>query len=184
MSASATLRARTTPCHEDVDAAFGGFRLDEAESYRAFLIAHARALAAAEAALVAFAGLPAWRPRMPLLAQDLADLCVPPPTPLPFELEAGAPVWGALYVVEGSRLGGAMLARQVGRGLPRRYLDAAFGSGEWRTLRLAIDEEAGRHGPEWLEQAIGGAEACFALYRRAADLADDAFQGSQGRPIA
>ena len=169
MSASATLRARTAPFHDRVDAAYGGFRLDEPSSYRTFLAAHARALGGAEAALLGVAALPAWRVRMPLLAQDLADLSMPVPPRLPFQA-AGAAAWGALYVIEGSRLGGAMLARQVGLGLPRRYLDAAFEPGEWRTFRLAIDGQAEAGGEEWLAQAVAGAEACFALYGRAAAL--------------
>ena len=48
-SASAVLRARTGPAHEAVDATYGGYRLDDRESYTAFLIAHARALPAVEA---------------------------------------------------------------------------------------------------------------------------------------
>ena len=171
MSASAYLRARTTPCHDQVDAAFGGFRLDRPSSYRAFLIAHARALAGAETALAGRSDLPAWRARMPLLSADLADLRVAPPPPLAFTVEQGAAAWGALYVIEGSRLGGAMLARQVSAALPRRYLDAAFAPGDWRALRQALDGEADRHGSAWLETAVSGAEACFALYQRAAALA-------------
>ena len=169
LPAVATLRARTAACHEQVDGAFGRFPLDGADAYRQFLTAHARALPSAEAALAATSGLPAWRPRTPLLAQDLADLATPMPPALPLAVKAGAAAWGVLYVVEGSRLGGAMLARQVGPGLPRRYLDAAFEAGEWRALRAAIDHEAARHDHDWLADAVAGAEICFALYRQAAD---------------
>jgi heme oxygenase len=170
MSASTDLRARTNACHEQVDAAFGSFRLAEPLSYRAFLTAHARALGGAEAALLAMPDLPAWRPRMPLLAQDLADLSASVPSPLFLDVQPGAAGWGALYVTEGSRLGGAMLARDVASGLPRRYLDAAFEAGEWRALRGAIDAEASARGEAWLAAAVAGAEACFALYRQAAAM--------------
>lgn len=166
--AVATLRARTAALHDQVDAAFSAFRLDERDGYRDFLIAHARALPSAEAWLAAEQGLPAWRPRTPLLTQDLADLGAPMPAVLPLHGAAGAAAWGMLYVTEGSRLGGALLARQVAPGLPRRYLDAGFGPGEWRAMRAAIDGEAARHDRAWLTAAIAGAEACFALYRRAA----------------
>ena len=169
-SAIATLRARTAPLHEEVDAAFGAFRLDGHDAYRAFLTAHARALASAEAALATTAGLPAWRPRMPLLAQDLAELDARLPAPLPLAVQPESARWGVLYVVEGSRLGGAILARQVPAALPRRYLDAAFAPGEWRALRIAIDAEAARHDASWLAGAADGAVACFALYRRAAEV--------------
>lgn len=168
MSAAATLRARTAAWHDEVDAAFGGLALDQLDSYRDFLRAHARALPAAEAALASAAHLPSWRARTPLLAQDLAELGTAMPPPLPFAAPSAAFAWGVLYVMEGSRLGGTMLARQIGAGLPRRYLDAAFAPGEWRGLRAALDAEAERHGDRWLDAAVTGAEACFALYRQAA----------------
>ena len=61
-----------------------------------------------------------------------------------------------------------MLAREVAQGLPRRYLVDAFAPGEWRTLRAALDERAEAGGERWLLEAIAGADACFALFRRAA----------------
>lgn len=168
MTAAAQLRTRTAPLHDAVDAVFGGFRLDDADSYRACLVAHARALPAVEAALARHPTLPHWHPRTALLAQDLAALGTAMPRPLPFAPDDAAAAWGALYVVEGSRLGGAMLARQVGAGLPRAYLAAAHGAGEWRALRAAIDAEGARRGGAWLDAAVAGAAATFDLYRRAA----------------
>jgi heme oxygenase len=165
---AALLRVQTAAAHDAVDAAFGAFRLDSADGYRGFLLAHARARPAVEAALTGTPDIPAWRPRVALLAEDVADLGAPMPTPLPFTLPTPAHAWGALYVAEGSRLGGAMLAREVGPGLPRRYLSDAFVPGEWRSLRAAIDVQAERGGTEWIAQAVAGAEACFALYRKAA----------------
>ena len=171
MSAAA-LRALTQPLHDRVDAAFGGFALDRAADYARFLAAHARALPAAEAVLAATAALPAWRPRTPLLAADLAELDEPMPRALPFAADATpAGAWGVLYVVEGSRLGGTMLARQVSPSLPGRYLAAAHGPGEWRALRAAIDAAAAAGDDDgWLDAAAAGAGACFALYERAAAL--------------
>ena len=171
MSAVAALRARTADRHDEVDAAFAAFRLDEVEDYRDFLLAHARALPAAEAVLAATPHLPHWRLRTPLLTRDLAELGLAMPTPLAFPPTSEPAAWGVLYVVEGSRLGGAMLARQVPPDLPARYLHAAFEPGEWRTLRAAIDAEAQRKDDAWQAQALAGAEACFALYRRAAEVA-------------
>ena len=171
MSAVAALRSRTAARHDEVDAAFAAFRLDRAREYRDFLLAHARALPAAEAVMAATPHLPGWRPRTSLLTRDLAELGVAMPPPLAFAPKSAAAAWGVLYVVEGSRLGGAMLARQVPPDLPARYLQAAFEPGEWRTLRAAIDAEAQREDDAWLAQALAGAEACFALYRRAAKVA-------------
>jgi heme oxygenase len=166
-SASAVLRARTGPAHEAVDATYGGYRLDDRESYTAFLIAHARALPAVEARLRERAiGFP-WRSRHEALAADLAALGREMPEPLPFDLEDDhAARWGALYVTEGSRLGGTMLARQVGEKLPRAYLQSAFGPGEWRDFRGALDKAA--DGEAWIDRAVTAAERVFALYGRAA----------------
>lgn len=89
------------------------------------------------------------------------------PEPLPFDLaDDGAARWGALYVTEGSRLGGVMLARQVGQGLPRAYLQSGFGPGEWRDFRHALDAAAGDDA--WIDHAVAAAEQVFALYGRAA----------------
>ncbi|MCI9882950.1 biliverdin-producing heme oxygenase, partial [Methylobacterium goesingense] len=119
----AALRSATGGDHDRVDAAYGDFDLAAPDSYRAFLHAHARARPAAEDALAAVPGLPHFRPRTPLLAADLGALDEAMPPPLPFALPAGdAAAWGALYVVEGSRLGGIMLARTVPDGLPTAYL--------------------------------------------------------------
>ena len=81
---------------------------------------------------------------------------------------AGARQWGALYVVEGSRLGGGLLAKRVGAGLPVRYLSAIHEPGEWRAIRHAIDEVAEGRDAAWTAQMIAGAEATFALYEEAA----------------
>ncbi|WP_018747252.1 biliverdin-producing heme oxygenase [Chitiniphilus shinanonensis] len=115
------LRSATAGHHARVDAAFGRFDLSRPDDYRAFLVAHARALWPLECGLEA-AGvarlLPDWpeRRRRPALARDLAWLGAAVPDeariqPLPLADEAAC--WGALYTLEGSRLGGAVLARQV-----------------------------------------------------------------------
>jgi len=46
---------------------------------------------------------------------------------------------GALYVIEGSRLGGRVLARQVGAGFPIAYLGSEQPRGRWPALLEAID---------------------------------------------
>ncbi len=169
MTPVARLRAATAPSHDMVDAAFGHHDLTKAADYSRFLIAHALALPAAEHEFAAMEGLPPWRSRTPLLLADLQDLGHALPTPLAFALpDRASAAWGALYVTEGSRLGGIMLARSVGAGLPTRYLGAKHESGEWRSLLAAIDAEGERQGEAWTDSAITGAEACFTLYRHAA----------------
>lgn len=175
MTPVARLRAATAPSHDMVDAAFGGHDLTAVDDYARFLLAHARALPAAEHWFAAVRDLPPWRERTSLLTADLADLHHAMPSPLAFTLsdQPGA-AWGALYVTEGSRLGGIMLARSVGTGLPARYLSAKHESGEWRALLAAIDGEGTSRGDDWVNAAIAGAEVCFTLYRRAAARISDA----------
>lgn len=172
MTPVARLRAATASAHDMVDAAFGSHDLSAATDYARFLIAHALALPAAERRFVATDGLPPWRERSSMIAADLADLGHAMPAPLAFSLpnRPGA-AWGALYVTEGSRLGGIMLARSVGADLPARYLGAKHDHGEWRALLTRIDAEGAMQGSSWVDEAIVGATACFALYQYAATCA-------------
>ncbi len=159
------LRAQTGPAHDAVDAAFGGHDLGDRAAYARFLTAHARALPAVEAVLTAFPTLPGWRRRTEMLAADLADLGLAMPEHLPFVMpDRPGAAWGALYVTEGSRLGGIMLARGVPEDLPARYLGAKHLPGEWRALLAAIDAAGEAGGEAWIDGAVSGAEACFALY--------------------
>ncbi|MFN3776538.1 biliverdin-producing heme oxygenase [Sphingomonas parapaucimobilis] len=160
------MRARTGAAHEAVDAAYGAYRLDDREGYTAFLIAHARALPAVEGWLARRSIAFPWRSRREALAADLTVLGQDMPEPLPFAFpDEDAARWGALYVTEGSRLGGVMLARQVGEGLPKTYLESGFGPGEWRDFRHALDAAAGDEA--WTDRAVKAAEQVFALYGRA-----------------
>ncbi|MDR6786842.1 heme oxygenase [Sphingomonas sp. BE138] len=163
------LRDATGAAHEQVDAAFGAHHLAAPAAYRAFLLAHARALPVAEAAMAALPFAATLPPRTPLLAADLADLGAALPAPLPFAPgEDAASRWGVLYVVEGSRLGGALLARQVPAGTPCRYLGAVHAPGQWRAVRAALDEAAAGQDADWTGRMIAGALATFALYAAAA----------------
>lgn len=156
------LRDATMGSHLQVDTLFAGYALDRAIDYRRFLTAHARALGALE---------PVARPdspRLPLLAQDLAALDTPMPDPLPLAPNATDGFrWGLRYALEGSRLGGAMLSRQVAPDLPRAYLSAVHGKGEWKAFQAALDSAAAEGGEGWLDDAVQGAQAAFALFAQA-----------------
>lgn len=170
MSFVATLRAATAADHERVDALFGAMRLDDRDDYRRMLAAHARVVPAIEAALArgdVANELPAWTPRTSLLAADLAALGAAMPAPLPFALPQGEPApaaWGALYVVEGSRLGGQLLARRVGSGMPHAYLAARHAPGAWRALLASLEARAAAAPPAWGAAVIAGARATFDLF--------------------
>ena len=161
------LRQGTADAHDVVDGAFSQFDLGRADDYRRFLMSQAQVLLPLEAKLSTAEDLPHWRPRMPLLARDLAALGAVLPTPIAIEgLERPGEMHGALYVIEGSRLGGGLLARRVRPGLPREYLGATHLSGEWRTLMSAIDTAAGSE--EWRAAMMAGARQIFGLYVDAA----------------
>ncbi len=156
------LRKATMESHHVVDAIYADFALDSAVDYRAFLTAHAKALGGLEAVARPDA------PRLPLLAQDLAALDMPVPDPLPLAASTGDGFhWGLRYALEGSRLGGAMLSRQVAPGLPKAYLSAAHGKGEWIAFQQALDSAAMEGGEGWLDDAVQGAQAAFALFAQA-----------------
>ncbi|MCE7797328.1 biliverdin-producing heme oxygenase [Sphingobium sufflavum] len=139
------LRSATRDAHAMVDEAFGRFDLAEDASYRAFLTAHARIVPSVEAWLDAHqpVDMQPWTlvRRWPALSADLAELGIEPPTPVPFALSGDiASVCGVTYVLEGSRMGGALLSRRVASGLPAAYLGAPSQVALWRGFFASLDE--------------------------------------------
>jgi heme oxygenase len=172
MQAHAQLRLATAADHDAVDAAFGAFDLTRREDYVAFLRAHGRAVPAVEQAL-RDGPLPlTLRGREPLLAADLAALGSAMPVPLPLRAPAdAAEAFGMAYVIEGSRLGGSMIARALPPTFPNAYLSARHENGEWRRLLGRIEEASGGD-PAWIAAATAAARRTFALYAAAAAAAD------------
>jgi heme oxygenase (biliverdin-IX-beta and delta-forming) len=153
------LRDATMVNHQRVDELFSDFPLDSRDGYGAFLRAHARALAPLEQLARPDA------PRLPRLMEDLAALGKALPEPLAVERRGDEAFrWGALYALEGSRLGGAMLERRVPPGLPRAYLSSVHGKGGWIAFQDALDKAADDGGEDWIDGAIQGADAAFALF--------------------
>jgi heme oxygenase len=168
------LREATMACHERVDAAYGGFALSSPGAYRSFLIAHARALVPLERAVSRHTLWHEWQPRRALLLADLAALGAVPPSQPDIEIADAAAGWGTLYVLEGSRLGGGILAKRVASGLPAAYLSARHAVGGWDRFTEALEqagEQAGDQageGAAWRSRAIAGARAAFARFEQAA----------------
>lgn len=137
MSARAYLRDLTRDAHDRVDAIFSKHDLRQADDYRAFLLAHAAAYLPVERALDdAGAGylIAGWRDRRrsDLLRHDLAALDLPVPVAVvPPSFDDAAAIVGGAYVLEGSRLGGALLRRSVGPDLPASFLGATSQKGTW-----------------------------------------------------
>ncbi len=161
------LRVETKASHKAVDAAFGRFALDTPNGYRDFLTAQARILPVAERIIDPGSLLPGWRGRTGALEEDLAALGQRMPAEFGFALPKGDGArWGALYVLEGSRLGGAVLVRRVAAGLPTGFLGACYRSGAWRALLDALD--AADTGALWQAEAVDGAKRLFCAYLSAA----------------
>lgn len=174
MKARAALRAATAREHARVDAAFSRFHLASETGYRDFLLAQAGALLTVEQALDrggAAEILTDWpeRRRGDLLRADLAQLnvTVPEPFSAPDFLSIKAPLLGAIYVLEGSRLGGAVLKKAVPSHYPRRFLEARQAAGSWRKLLQTLDDFLTRPGD--LDAAVSAAKEVFARFERAAN---------------
>lgn len=170
-SARSLLRTATASAHERVDHVFGAFDLNDREGYRDFLIAQAGPFLTAEAAVDAFdpvALLPDWRERRrgALIRADLADFGVPTPQPEPLDLQSDAAVLGAIYVLEGSRLGGAMLARNVPMDLPARFIRSASEPKRWQGLIKVLDHHLVT--PSQRDTAVDAARTVFDLFWRSA----------------
>jgi heme oxygenase len=145
MKARQALRAGTASEHERVDRLFSRFDLSRIEDYRLFLSAQAAAHLPVEAALDTAGAeriVEDWptRRRAALLLADLEELGLPQPRPMEApELKDDAAILGAIYVLEGSRLGGAMLKRSLPDIAPKRFLGATQAPGNWRKLLESLD---------------------------------------------
>lgn len=174
MTARAVLRAATAADHERVDRLFSGLNLTREADYRLFLTAQAAAHLPTEEAIEAAGAralLADWpeRRRSHLLKADLADLGAQLPSSMePPALPDAASIFGAIYVLEGSRLGGALLKREVPAGLPKRFLNAEQAPGAWRKLLAKLDEFV--YAPEHLDAATNAARQVFMRFERAGRL--------------
>jgi heme oxygenase len=189
------LRAGTAEAHERVDKAFAAFDLTDRDSYARFLRAHAELVLPLEDTLPGERIVPDWedRKRGALLREDLAFL-----RPLRHPRESGGPspalsaqddteemgprfrggddweldtdpaIAGALYVLEGSRLGGRFLVRQVPHTFPRAYLDADQPAEKWRNLLDRFDTIL--YQPARLQSALAAAHTVFAAFERSAQF--------------
>ncbi|WP_045728780.1 biliverdin-producing heme oxygenase [Xanthomonas sp. GPE 39] len=124
-----------------------------------------------EAAWLRDCGDARWRyqPRSPLLAQDLFALQVPPPTLLSDPpVHAAGSGWGMLYVVEGSRLGGRVIARQLRQRLPSvasavHYFELGDADPDaWRHFQQRLEHVLTT--PTQQQAAVDGARAMFAHF--------------------
>lgn len=173
VSARFDLRAATSDAHERLDARFSTFDLSHPVDYGAFLRAQAGAFFAVEDALDD-AGVESviadWpeRRRSAALRADLTALNLPEPAPVAVPaLTSEAAVLGALYVLEGSRLGGAVLLRQVPGTLPKTFLTAG-NPAAWRAFVTVLDQRLSSQAD--LDEAAKAASDVFETFASSADI--------------
>ncbi|HZF76324.1 MAG TPA: biliverdin-producing heme oxygenase [Acetobacteraceae bacterium] len=119
--------------------------------------------------LAALGADPLPRARRGLLRRDLAMLGMPEECPAPAPPLTGAEALGALYVLEGSRLGGRVLLRRVEDKMPGLAATAFLAGadavpGAWRALRGALDGFGEHAGPEAVAAVLRGADATFQAF--------------------
>jgi heme oxygenase len=149
---------------------FSQAQLGERAAYGRFLRAQAAAHLPTEQALE-LGGIarlvPDWaqRRRSDSLEADLGSLGLDIPAP------AGAPAFttpeallGALYVLEGSRLGGTLLKRAVPAGFPTRFL-GNVDSSAWQALLAQLDDQLDSDAQR--AAAIAAARQVFELFEAA-----------------
>jgi heme oxygenase (biliverdin-IX-beta and delta-forming) len=166
------LRTATHAHHERVDALMDLSRMHERSHYVRVLRVLDAFLAGWEPAVIAV--LPArWHPwlrarsRRALLRRDLHQLGVVPAAAVRFgPLRDAAAGWGSIYVMEGSALGGQLIARTLARaGLDASHGAAYFhGWGEatgamWREVRELLASEL--QAPAALDEACQAARQTF-----------------------
>ena len=169
------LRRHTHGAHERVDAAMSRLDLAREPDYARFLLTHARVLPGVERRL-SEAGPECTPPDWPLrrrtdaLLGDLRAMRLDPPAPMPVEIGAGAMACaGAAYVLEGSRLGGAVLARGVAGHLPKGFLEHGTGDRLWPRFVAwlgSMDADGADRAT-----AVEAARKVFGAYEEAAMLA-------------
>lgn len=165
------LKAVTAEAHERLDARFSGLDLADRDDYAAFLLSQAGAFLPIEAALDRAgmgALIPDWptRRRAAALLADLAALGLQPPATIPAPpLSSTADMLGAAYVLEGSRLGGTILARTVPEALPRTFLEPGNPLA-WRAFVTVLDERLSSQAD--LQEAARTAAAVFEAFSAAA----------------
>lgn len=131
------LREATAKAHADLDATIGLF--EDRGGYEAYLTSLHAFRAPLEPVLRSIGG---WTPTalLPLIEADLADLGLPAPPPRP--APEPADIFGTLYVLEGSVLGGQILRRRaaalgLGDQYGARHLAGAVGN--WMAFLAILD---------------------------------------------
>lgn len=171
------LRDGTHDAHERLDAKAMAFDLADRADYARFLVWQGGLVPGLEAHL-ARNGIARWVPdwnarrRADALIGDIARLGAEPPRARALDgLAADGPgLIGICYVLEGSRVGGAMLVKLVDpalKGVATAYLDHGADQRLWPRFIAILNGLA--FSPQETEAAVAAARRTFALFESALD---------------
>ena len=171
------LKAATAAAHHRIDERLSVLDLTDTAHYRRFLQANAAALLPLEAAL-AQAGVAEIFEDWPVRTRSAAITAALDrlggtivPLTRPAEPLDRSGMLGTLYVLEGSRLGAAYLARIVAASVDPRvraathYLRHGVGQGLWRSFLARLERESMSADDE--HRMITGAQQAFAMFAEA-----------------
>lgn len=178
MTVREKLRSATRDLHTRLDSIVAQDDIAQEQGYCRFLLANAEALLAVEQALErsqVLAVMPDWphRSRSSALLADMDGLCLRPlaiPDRFP-GLRTRAQIVGALYVLEGSRLGSAVLHGRAAASASEavrsnvRFLTHGRGLGLWKSFLAQLDREL--TAPDLQDEAAAAARTVFAAFEAA-----------------
>jgi heme oxygenase (biliverdin-IX-beta and delta-forming) len=165
------LRQSTREDHTQVDGLLSALNLGSPKDYVRFLGIHAAALSqlGSRTSLTDRADMAAL---MSCLASDLDFYGARQPRAATgVSGDSPARQLGISYVIRGSRLGAAVLARRVAADAPSAYL-AYRSSTTWASFVLSLEAFARSHPPESEQEVIEGAKAAFGVFLQATQSAE------------
>lgn len=178
----ADLRAATRAQHAALDLALGAELARSTAAYARFLRASLAAAAPVEAAVERVLGPEFPALRSTALHADLTALAAgPSPAVATFSIASEAEGIGAAYVIEGSALGGLVLAGKVRAALgvdaPVRYLQlrGAETAARWRWFLQRLRDVDARWSEALVASATAAASRAFSVYA-------EAYGACQGAP--
>ncbi|MGE3334113.1 MAG: biliverdin-producing heme oxygenase [Rhodospirillaceae bacterium] len=159
------VRTATAIDHKRTEESFAVALSRLPSSYGAYLRIHAAAFPAVGRALSAELDWSPWQDRWNDLQDDLRSLGLQAPTAHDVARAASpAEALGMVYVLEGSRMGSAIILKSIPDALPAAYLRGAINVEPWRRLREMLTQAD----PRESRGVIAGARAAFAAFREAA----------------
>lgn len=166
------LRQATQELHQQLDIGFAAGQFADRTAYISFLQMHAQIVPDIEQQLAIrseFQTLDHWQARLrsPALLHDLKCLSVAPPPIAPFVMpSAPGSVAGITYVMEGSRLGGRLIAKQLNEAglghLPASFVTHGTEQRYWQSYLSWLAERPTF--ATYQQNAIEAAKALFQHY--------------------